>query len=402
MLVKSWCAWFYRAVSDRLGANSASYPQQNTTNKKIGASMTSGNRLSIALIGCGAVTQILYTSPLANLQRAGLIETAALVDPNPESTAYVGRMLSAGRQYQDINAMLAECSVDLAIVAAPHRYHADLSVTCLQRGIPVLCEKPMALTSADCDRMVKAADEAGCLLAVGHFRRFFPATKMVKGILKSGLLGEIRSFRFLEGEIYNWPVKTASPFKRAEAGGGVLIDIGAHTVDLLLWWLGEVSEVQYEDDSMGGVEVNCRVHLRMVNGAEGIVQLSRDCPLPNRYLIECDKGWIAYRCDVVDRIEWGLYDSDYGLDAEIRVMSNPAWSAKSELGLPVPRYMDCFETQLRNVIAAVQGVETLSVPGTEGRKCIDLIETCYNNRTLLAMPWLDETEMQRARELSNA
>jgi predicted dehydrogenase len=255
---------------------------------------------------------------------------------------------------------------------------------------------------ADCDRMVKAADETGCMLAVGHFRRFFPSTKMVKDILNAGLLGAVRSFRFLDGETYMWPAQSASPFKRAEAGGGVLIDIGAHTLDLLLWWLGDVAEVRYQDDAMGGVEANCWMHLRMVSGAEGIVQLSRDCLLPNRYVIECQKGWIAYRCDVVDRIEWGLYDSDYGLNAEICMRAATTQTTMRELESTVPGYMDCFTAQLRNVVAAIHGTEALCVPGTEARKCVALIEKCYSNRRLLEMPWLDETEIQHAQEVTNA
>jgi predicted dehydrogenase len=364
--------------------------------------MTRDSRLSTALIGCGAVTQILYTPALVKLEREGVIGTVALVDPNPERTALVGKILSTGRQYQDLQAMLADRKPDLAIVAAPHRFHAELTIACLERGIPVLCEKPMAPTMADCDRMLKASDETGCMLAVGHFRRFFPATKMVKNILDAGLLGAVGSFRFLDGENYMWPAQTASPFKRAEAGGGVLIDIGAHTIDLLLWWLGEVAEVLYQDDAMGGVEANCRMRLRMMSGAEGIVQLSRDCLLPNRYVIECQKGWIAYMCDVVDRIEWGLYDSDYSLNSEIRMTAAPTRNTMREPGPAVPGYMDCFTTQLRNVVAAIRGTENLRVPGTEARKCVALIEKCYRNRKLLEMPWLDRTEIQRAQEVVNA
>jgi predicted dehydrogenase len=363
--------------------------------------MTRNKPLSTALIGCGAVTQILYTPALVELERAGVIETVALVDPNPEQTVHISKMLPTGRQYQDMQKMLAEQTLDLAIVAAPHRFHADLTTACLEQSIHVLCEKPMAPTVADCDRMVKAADEATRVLAVGHFRRFFPSTKMVKDILDAGLLGAVRSFRFLNGEPYDWPAQTASPFNRAEAGGGVLIDIGAHTIDLLLWWLGEVADVQYQDDAMGGVEANCRMYLKMISGAEGIVQLSRDFVLPNRYVIECEKGWIVYMCDVVDRIEWGLYDSDYGLNAEIRMMTARTQTTMRELGPAVSGYYDCFAAQLENVVAAIRGAETLCVSGTEARKCVALIEQCYNNRKLLGMPWLDETEIQRAQELAN-
>ncbi len=364
--------------------------------------MKSTGRLSAALIGCGAVSQILYAPALLKLEREGLMDTVALVDTSAEQAANIGVMLPKARQYQDVQKMLVEHKPDLAIIAAPHRFHADLAAVCLERGSHVLCEKPMAATTADCDRMVKAADEAGCLLAVGHFRRFFPATKMVKNILDANLLGEIRSFRFLDGENYSWPAQTASPFKRAEAGGGVLIDIGAHAIDLLLWWLGDAASIHYADDAMGGVESNCRIRLRMDNGAQGIVQLSRDCPLPNRYVIECEKGWLAYRCDVVDRIEWGLCGSDYGLNSEIRMAAVSTRTSMHKLGVSVHGYYDCFADQLRNVAAAIRGTDALSVPGTEARKTVAFIEQCYQTRALLEMPWLDAFEMEHAQELAYA
>lgn len=360
------------------------------------------NRLSTALIGCGAVSQILYAPALVRLEREGLIDTVALVDPNLEQAANISKMLSTARQYQDVRDVFADRSIDLAIIAAPHRFHAGLTIDCLKRGVPVLCEKPMAPTTAECDRMIQAADEAGSLLAVGHFRRFFPSTKMVQKILDAGLLGAVRSFRFLDGENYSWPAQSVSPFKRAEAGGGVLIDIGAHTIDLLLWWLGDAAEVVYQDDAMGGVESNCRMHLKMLSGADGFVQLSRDCPLPNRYFIECEKGWMTYRCDVIDRIEWGLYGSNYSLNTEIRMITTPTRASTHKLGASVPGYYDCFADQLRNVVAAIHGIETLCVPGTEARKTVALIEKCYGSRKLLEMPWLDVIEVQHARELANA
>ena len=211
----------------------------------------------------------------------------------------------------------------------------------------------------------------------------------------------MRSFRFLEGEIYSWPAQTASFFKRAEAGGGVLIEAGVHTIDLLLWWLGDVAQVLYRDDSMGGVEANCQIRLKMVSGAEGVVQLSRDWSLPNRYVIECQKGWIAYIYDVVNRIEWGLHDSEWGLNAEIRTMAAENLAGMRELGSAAPGFTDCFTAQFRNVLDAIHGTGSLQVSGKDARKAIALIEQCYRNRALLDMPWLEELEMRHARELAH-
>jgi predicted dehydrogenase len=355
----------------------------------------------VVLIGCGAASEILYAGTLDNLSREGVVEVTALVDPNPERTSKIGKTFPLARHFRDADTMLAETAPDLAIVVTPHRFHADLAVKCLEKGLHVLCEKPMATTTADCDRMIEAAEKGGCVLAVGHFRRFFPSSMMIKRILDDGLLGAARSFRFLEGEIYSWPAQTGSFFRRAEAGGGVLIEAGVHTMDLLLWWLGDVAEVIYKDDSIGGVEANCHMRLKMTSGAQGIVQLSRDWPLPNRYVVECENGWIGYTYDVVNRIEWGFRNSELGLSSEIRTMATATRVGMCQLGAAVPGYIDCFAAQLRNVVGAIRGTDSLRVSSKDARKVVALIEKCYRNRTLLEMPWLGDLEMRRARELAN-
>ena len=298
--------------------------------------------------------------------------------------------------------MLKETTAELAIIAAPHKFHVDSSVQCLRNGMHVLCEKPMAMATAECDSMIEAAEKAGRLLAVGHFRRFYPSCETIKRILDSEVLGQVRSFHFYDGQNYGWPAQSAFPFKKAEAGGGVLIDQGAHAIDLLMWWLGEPRKIAYQDDAMGGVEVNCRLDLTMANGAIGVLQLSRDWPLPNRCVIRCDKGWVGYMCDVMDRIDWGLYESGYAVNAQLRraAIRKELFPDMSDA---VPNDMEIyFTSQLRNVIAAVRGVEPVRVSGVDARKTIAVIENCYRNRTLLHMPWLDEAELRRAREMAHA
>jgi len=354
----------------------------------------------VALVGCGAVSEMIYAPLLARLVQERLVEIVAIVDPNSDRTEKIKKVFMTSRSYQNISSLFDEDFPDLAIIASPHKFHADQTVACLDRGIHVLCEKPMATTSTDCDRMTDAAAKVGCVLAVGHFRRFFPSCELIKEILDAGLLGPIESFRFLEGETFSWPAQSGAFFNRTESGGGVLIDSGAHTLDLLLWWMGEVAEVEYHDDALGGIEANCRMRLKMVNGAEGIVQLSRDWPLPNRYVIECKKGWLAYTCDVVDRLEWGLCKSAYGLNAHIQQILASGRDARL-LGASVRSFTESFMAQLRNVVASISGSESPRVPGTEAKKCVTLIEQCYQRRQLLDMPWLSEKEYKHARKLAN-
>jgi predicted dehydrogenase len=342
--------------------------------------------MRVALVGCGAVSEILYAPALSRLLQEGLVTGAVLVDPNPARTTAVGAKLPAAQAVASLPDALSGDRIDLAIIAAPHRLHAEQTVQCFEAGAAVLCEKPMAMSTAECDRMIEAAERAQRLLAVGHFRRFFPCCQIIKTMIATGALGAVRSFRVLEGETYSWPAQSASFFRRQDAGGGVLIDAGAHTIDLLIWWLGDVARVEYQDDAMGGIETNSVLRMTMAGGATGTVQLSRDWPLPNRYRIDCERGWITYICDEVDRVEWGFHEPGYLLETKIAA---------------APSFMECFVSQMRNVVAAIHGREPLVVPGQEARKTVALIESCYQQRSLLAMPWMDAAERRRAEQLSH-
>src|SRR5262245_55539441 len=100
--------------------------------------------VQVVLIGCGAASEILYAGTLDNLSRQGVVEVTALVDPNPERTSKIGKTFLLARHFRDADTMSAETAPDLAIVVTPHRFHADLAVKCLEKGLHVLCEKPMA------------------------------------------------------------------------------------------------------------------------------------------------------------------------------------------------------------------------------------------------------------------
>ena len=356
-------------------------------------------KIKVSLIGCGAVSEVLYAQALSKLESEGLAETTALVDPNAGQIAKITKFLPNAIAYANLDEMLSTHKPDLAIIASPHGFHESQTVTCLNAGIHVLCEKPMAVSLKECDQMLRTAEETGNLLAVGHFRRFFPACQLIKNVIDARSLGSVVSFQFLEGETYSWPARSTSFFKKSNAGGGVLIDTGVHLIDLLLWWLGDVAELHYQDDVMGGVETNCRLRLKMTNGAEGSVQLSRDWPLPNSYIFKLEKGWIRYQCDVVNKLEWGFYDTDYAINGELRQLGIP-FNGTPQLGATVPNLMDCFNAQLRNVIGAIQGREHLSVSGKDAQKSISLIEQCYHNRHCLPMPWLEPIEIQNAQQFS--
>jgi len=355
------------------------------------------DNVNIALVGCGAVSQLYYTPALQELEKNNLLHVKVLFDPSPDSVAQLQKNFPAASCLKDL-AELSPQEIDLAIIASPPRFHAQQTIQLLKSGLSVLCEKPMAATVAEAETMIEAALTAPGLLAIGLFRRFFPATQTIHKILSLNLLGDVKSFYFSEGGYFQWPVQSPAYFKKTTAQGGVLLDIGVHLLDLMIWWLGNPTEVIYEDDAMGGIDVNCRLKCKFAQGFTGEVRLSRDCILPNRYAIHGTKGWLSWDVnDASDKIQIGFKDSSFALDAQIH---NVDTQNPFTLGKPSFNFEQSFTSQLCNVIAAIDSKEPLMVPGEQAIQSLRIIESCYRHRILMPMPWLSESESMRAHQLS--
>lgn len=355
--------------------------------------MTAFRRLQVALVGCGAVSRLYYVPALQELERLGQVGVAALFDPNPENLTPVQKAFPAARHVRDFDE-LKRIDLDLAIVASPPQYHAGQAIRLLEAGASVLCEKPMALSVAEGEAMLAAAEDARRVLAIGLVRRFFPAAETIHHLLSRNMLGEVKSFTFSEGRVFRWPVQSASYFR----DNGVLRDIGVHVLDLLIWWWGQPEEILYEDDAMGGVELNCRIQLRFRQGFKGEVRLSREVRLQNTFSVQAEHGQLRWDIDETDQLQIRFSDSNRPLAGQLHAMRNVDGmaSAASPVGAD---FQQCFLSQLKNVIAAVHGVERLIVPGEAALASLRAIEHCYSRPALMDMPWLSEQEALRARGL---
>ena len=351
----------------------------------------------VALVGCGAVAELSYAPALRVLSAEGLLEVAALVEPNPESSRRLEATFPDARVHRDTTA-LSEGTVDLAIVASPPRFHAEQTIQLLREGVSVLCEKPMAATSLEAEAMIAASAAAKRVLAIGLVRRFLPAAQTVRALLAQGVLGDIQDFHFTEGGRFRWPTRSADYFRPGAANGGVLADIGTHLLDLIVWWLGEPMDVRYEDDAMGGVELNCRVELRFPKGFTGTVRLSRDCDLPSRCFIRGTRGWLLWSIHAPEHLT--LHFEGTACVVSGRLHELPAGPSQPGAGRRVANFEQSFVEQLRNVVASVRGDARPFVGGQEALAAVRLVESCYRHRTLMPMGWLNEVEAARAGKLS--
>ena len=136
--------------------------------------------------------------------------------------------------YTDYQELLKDESIDVVHVLTPNRMHAQISIDALHAGKHVMCEKPMAKTAEDARRMVAAAKESGKKLTIGYQHRHKPETQYLKQVIDSGELGDIyyaKALAIRRRGTPNWGVF----LNEYEQGGGPLIDIGTHALDLTLW-----------------------------------------------------------------------------------------------------------------------------------------------------------------------
>jgi len=355
--------------------------------------MKPSHSVRIALVGCGAISELYYAPALAAL-RSGSAEVSAVFDPDADRAAKLARLLPGAGVTTDFAEVLGR-RPDLAIVASPPRFHAQQTIALLEAGIGVLCEKPMAVTVAEADAMIAAAARSPGPLAIGLFRRFFPVNRTIRDIVRGQHLGVVKRFEISEGGPFQWPAQSPSFFQKSGSHGGVLADPGVH---VLIWWFGVPESIRYEDDAMGGLEANCRIELGFPGGIAGTVRLSRDTQLPNRTVIECERGWLRCKAVAADRLELGFPGSDHAFGGEL-VCVGPA-GANSLRPLAADTYDHSFMRQLMNVIAAVRGTESVFIPPAEGAPSVRVIEQCYRQRGLMPMPWLDPAESVRARALA--
>jgi len=329
--------------------------------------------MGIAIAGCGAVTREYYLSAL--LSRRDKASLLGVYDRDAASMTSVARHFPEARCVDSFEALMA-LGADLVIVASPPSVHAEQAIAALGAGSHVLCEKPMALGLDAATAMANAARAAGRLLAVNMVRRHLPATRIVERLIATGGLGPLQRIRAFEGGPFRWPIRDQSYFSPAVSGGGILADIGTHIVDLLSLWFEEPSFVRYEDDAMGGLEVNALLHLQC-RGVPAVLRLSRDWERPNAVELELERGMICWRAEDITSVELRLTDGG----GPMRVEENAAFT-----------FEEAFGAQIDAMVDAIAGGPARLCTAQEALPTVALIERAYRERELMTMPWLQPME----------
>ncbi|MCL2641515.1 MAG: Gfo/Idh/MocA family oxidoreductase [Phycisphaerales bacterium] len=195
------------------------------------------------IIGCGDVCEV-KSGP--GFQKARGSELVAVMRRDGAKAADFARRHGVARWYDDADALIADKDVDAVYVATPPGVHAFYAMKVCTAGKPCYVEKPMARNGSEARRMVEGFHKAKIPLYTAYYRRAMPRFLKVKEIVDSGGLGELRTveYRFSNGQASKRVEPVGWHFLAEHSGGGLLLDLGSHALDLLDYFVGPL-RVEY-------------------------------------------------------------------------------------------------------------------------------------------------------------
>jgi predicted dehydrogenase len=257
--------------------------------------MTDNRPIAWGIVGCGDVVTKKWVPSLLAVPNSRVVGVFDLEREAAESVA----AKVAGKIYDSYEEMLDDGEVEIIYLATPHHLHCPLSLKALRARKHVLCEKPMGVSAEQAREMVKTADQNGRNLFVDYYRRFHPIIQRARKSLEQGEIGEITFVEFRSTYPMDWlnPWGAAWMWDRAKAGGGPIMNLGVHRIDILHYLAGPVRRVAGCVEHLGGDRVEKWISgvMEFASGASGIVVMHADAQPPCDLLaVHGRKGTVTF------------------------------------------------------------------------------------------------------------
>jgi predicted dehydrogenase len=231
------------------------------------------------------------------LAAEGPLRVTAVCDLDRSRAEQRAAQLKAQNVFVQFEDLLARSDVDAVLLCLPHLEHAPATIAAAEAGKHILVEKPIATTRADADAMIAAAENAGVTLMVGHNQRFFPEYRRIRELLDDGAIGSVESARADHNQDFR-PPEGHWIRNREQAGGGAFIGYGVHRIDLLRWYVGEVTDIahfqRFQQERFGGESASMSI-LKFDSGAIGEISINwvvNNPPWMDMLYLYGDKGSI--------------------------------------------------------------------------------------------------------------
>ena len=314
--------------------------------------MSSNHKLRFGIVGAGGIAQA-YAQAFEDCDTARVVGVA---DVRIDAARALAERLGC-QSFDSHAAMAKKAKLDAVIVCTPPVTHAEICMSLLDQKVHVLCEKPLAIDVKSARAMLDSARRAGVRLTMGSKFRYVDDVIRAKSIVTSGILGEIILFE----NAFTSRVDMSSRWNSDPevSGGGVLVDNGSHSVDLMRYFLGPLADVQVvEGKRVQGlsVEDTVRIFVRSVTGVMGSIDLSWSINKELDSYINIygshgtiSVGWKESRYRQASSRDWVVFGNGYNK-------------------------VQAFRSQINNFASAIRGQETLLISAEDALASVEVVE----------------------------
>jgi predicted dehydrogenase len=330
------------------------------------------NPVKLAVIGAGLIGQkhleLVHTNPHCELVAVCDAHTSAASTAKKYSAPF----------YQDVYTLLAEQTLNGAIIATPTNLHTHIGIACAERGVHILVEKPIAGTLVDARKLLETVERCGVEMLVGHHRRHNLLVQQARALVQNGQIGHLvgvsAMFALLKpSDYYNIPWRT-------QPGGGPILTNLIHDVDNLRFICGEIESVYALTSSKTRgftIEDTACLTLKFENGALGTVLISDTTPAPWSYELTSGENPVYpqtgqdcyYFCGTR-----GSFSFPSMTLWNYPASETPGWYAPLEQHPRSRKGGNALHTQLEHFCRVIQGEETPLISGPDGFKTLAVIQ----------------------------
>lgn len=314
------------------------------------------SKLKFGLVGAGGIAQAYAQA----FNESSCCDLVAVADVRREAATALAE-IAGGTSYTDY-AHLAEIELDAVIVATPPATHVEIACFFMERGRPVLCEKPLTTNVKDAERMIATAEKAGVQFTMASKFRYCADVVKAKGIIASGVLGDVLQFE----NAFTAKVDMSKRWNSDAhvSGGGVLIDNGTHSVDIIRYFLGAIESVLTVD--AGGtqnlsVDENVKMLAKTRDGITASVDLTWGINKELPYFIS------IYGTNGTLHIGWR--------ESKYRLTSSPDWTV---FGSGYDKVAS-FRGKIENFANALRGKEDLFITPADALASVQVIDAAYKS-----------------------
>lgn len=333
------------------------------------------DKLRVGVIGLG-----MGRHHIAGYQTHPRAEVVAIADPDAGRLQEIGDKFGVSKRYASAEEMLTKEQLDIVSIATPNKYHRELTLAAFQAGCHVLCEKPMAMNAGEAAEMLTASRAAGKRLMINFSWRFTEQSFALKAEVDAGLMGDIYFGRTIWHRRRGLPGFGGWFGQKALSGGGPLIDLGVHRLDLALWLMGYprpvwvlgktynpiASELAAQKNALYDVEDLAAALITFDTGASLVVEASWAANISERELMET--RLYGTKAGLVQR----NVQEGYTFEAEIYLERNGSHYNMTLHGptKPVPKPMAHF---VESIITGTPHIAT----GEEGLRVMEILDAIY-------------------------